>query len=102
MFLINDEEGVRFQNAVKRIFEFLVAFVASDFIPFTNRFDLGGYEKKMKIAGQEIDNIFVGWLKEHKRYKESEKQGQEMGNQVFIDVLYSVLQGASPEDFPGF
>ncbi|GJR98563.1 cytochrome P450 CYP82D47-like protein [Tanacetum coccineum] len=99
-FLINDEEGVRFQNAVRKFLEFLGAFVASDFIPFMNRFDLGGYEKEMKIAGQEMDNIFVGWLKEHKRDKESKKQLE--GNQVFIDVLYSVLQGASPEDFPGF
>ncbi|KAI7746937.1 hypothetical protein M8C21_020666 [Ambrosia artemisiifolia] len=65
-FQHNDEEGVRLQNVVRKFFELLGAFVVSDFIPFTNGFDLGGYEKEMKMAGKEMDNIIEGWLKERK------------------------------------
>ncbi|KAI7746939.1 hypothetical protein M8C21_020668 [Ambrosia artemisiifolia] len=59
-FQHNDEEGVRLQNVVRKFFELLGAFVVSDFIPFTNGFDLGGYEKEMKMAGKEMDNIIEG------------------------------------------
>ncbi|XP_076940424.1 cytochrome P450 CYP82D47-like [Bidens hawaiensis] len=96
-FQINDEEGVRFQNAVRRFVELFGAFVVSDFIPFTGSLDLGGYEKEMKVVSTEMDNIIEGWLKKRK----SEPQPQER-DQVFMDVLISVLQDASKEDFDGY
>ncbi|KAI3761178.1 hypothetical protein L1987_51589 [Smallanthus sonchifolius] len=95
---LNDEEGVRFQSVGRKFFELLGAFVVSDFIPFTGRFDIGGYEKEMKMASKEMDNIIEGWLKERKRERECRQQQE--GDQLFIDVLISVLQDASEEDFP--
>ncbi|XP_076939788.1 cytochrome P450 CYP82D47-like [Bidens hawaiensis] len=95
-FQDNDEEGARFQNAVRRFMELLGAFVVSDFILFTNGLDLGGYEKEMKMAAKEMDSVIEGWL--NKRKSGEEKQE---GDQVFMDVLVSVLQDSSKEDFPG-
>ncbi|XP_076883285.1 strychnine-10-hydroxylase-like [Bidens hawaiensis] len=97
----SDEEGVRFQNAVKKFFELLTTFVASDFLPFTNGLDLGGYEKEMKKTGKEIDSIVDGWLRRRKRERESISTQQE-GDQLFMDVLISALQDATEEDFPGY
>ncbi|GKA15763.1 cytochrome P450 CYP82D47-like protein [Tanacetum coccineum] len=99
-FPTNDEEGIHFQNVIRKIFELLGAFVASDYIPYMDRFDLGGYEKEMMLVWKEMDNIMDGWLQEHKREKESGQQLER--NQVFLDVLISSLQGAPKEDFPGF
>ncbi|KAF5758992.1 putative cytochrome P450 [Helianthus annuus] len=99
-FQLNDEEGVRFQNVARKFFELLGTFVVSDFVPFMNRFDVGGYEKEMKMTGKEMDNIIEGWLKNRKREKESGQQQE--GDQFFMDVLISILQEASKEDFPGY
>ncbi|PWA60750.1 cytochrome P450-like protein [Artemisia annua] len=99
-FPSNDEEGVHFQNVIRKNFELLGAFVASDYIPYMDRFDLGGYEKEMKLVWNEMDNIMDGWLQAHKREIESGQQLER--NQVFLDVLISSLQGAPKQDFPGF
>ncbi|KAL7613604.1 hypothetical protein Lser_V15G08952 [Lactuca serriola] len=99
-FSPKDEEGVRFQSIVKKFFELMGAFVASDFIPYLRCFDVGGYIKAMKKTAGDLDDIFDGWLKEHKMNSNSSLQHE--GNQDFIDVLMSILQGASEEAFPGF
>nr|KAJ0214589.1 hypothetical protein LSAT_V11C400205200 [Lactuca sativa] len=99
-FSLIDEEGIRFQNVARRFFELFGAFVVSVFIPYLKCFDLGGYKKDMKITTKEIDDIFEGLLQANKREKESKQQHES--NQVFVDVLISVLEGAYEEDFPGF
>lgn len=100
-FSLMDEEGIRFQNVARRFFELFGAFVVSVFFfPYLKCFDLGGYKKDMKITTKEIDNIFEGLLQANKREKESKQQHES--NQVFVDVLISVLEGAYEEDFPGF
>ncbi|KAK1433527.1 hypothetical protein QVD17_10438 [Tagetes erecta] len=98
-FPLNHKESIRSQKAVRNFFELLGTFVVSDFIPFLNVLDLGGYKKKMKMAAKEMDNILEGWLKEHKREKEKQ---HDHDNQVFMDVMISILQDASEEDFPGY
>ncbi|CAH1416148.1 unnamed protein product [Lactuca virosa] len=100
-FLPHEEEGVRFQTIVRKFFELLGAFVVSDFIPYLKCFDVGGYIKVMKKTASDLDNIFEGWLKEHKKESKSPQQHHE-GNRVFINVLNSILQDASQEEFPGF
>ncbi|KAK9066712.1 hypothetical protein SSX86_014035 [Deinandra increscens subsp. villosa] len=97
-FQLKDKEGVRSQRAVRDFFELVGTFVVSDFIPLLKGLDLGGHKKKMKIAGKEMDGILERWLKEHKREKESGKKNEG----VFIDVMISILQDASQEDFPGY
>ncbi|GJR43350.1 cytochrome P450 CYP82D47-like protein [Tanacetum coccineum] len=63
--------------------------------------DEEGYEKAMKITAKEMDTFLEEWLKEHKKEREMGKKHD--GNQlVFMDVLISILENASEEDFPGF
>lgn len=99
-FPVNNEEGTRTHKAVRDFFELLGTFVVSDFVPFLDVFDIGGYKQKMKVAGKEMDGILEGWVKEHKRERASGIKQQE-GNQVFIDVIISILEKASEDDFPG-
>ncbi|XP_076883272.1 cytochrome P450 CYP82D47-like [Bidens hawaiensis] len=95
-FLVNDEEGVRFQNASRIFMELFGTFMVSDFIPFTGCLD-GRYEKEMKVASKEMDNIIEGWLK-----KQKSEPRQQVSDQVFMDVLISILQDASKEDLDGY
>ncbi|GJX50102.1 cytochrome P450 CYP82D47-like protein [Tanacetum coccineum] len=84
-FPTNDEEGIHFQNVIRKNFELFGAFVASNYIPYMDRFDLGGYEKEMMLVWKEMDNIMDGWLQEHRREIESGQQLER--NQVFLDAL---------------
>ncbi|KAL7604964.1 hypothetical protein Lser_V15G18363 [Lactuca serriola] len=99
-FSPNDEEGVQFQVVVRKFFELMGAFVVADFIPYLNYLDVDGYKKVMKNTAKDLDNIFDRWLKEHKQENKSIKQHE--GNQDFMHVLISILQGASEDEFPGF
>ncbi|KAK1422228.1 hypothetical protein QVD17_25195 [Tagetes erecta] len=99
-FRLNDEEGVRVENVVRKFFELLGAFVVSDYIPFVSRFDIGGYEKDMRTGWKEMDNIVEGWLKERKPRNESRQRRE--GDQFFMDALISVLQDESEEGFHGY
>nr|GEV32418.1 cytochrome P450 CYP82D47-like [Tanacetum cinerariifolium] len=101
-FAPGDEEGVRFQAAVRRFFELLGVFVVSDFIPIFKGLDIGGYEKAMKITAKEMDTFLEEWLKEHKKEKEMGFGYWRIWQLVFMDVLISILEDASEEDFPGF
>ncbi|KAI3759028.1 hypothetical protein L6452_06601 [Arctium lappa] len=98
--LLNDEEGVRFQAIVKKFVHLLGVFVVSDYIPYLKCLDVGGYFNAMRKTTEDLDDIFEGWLKEHKTESKSIQQGE--GSQAFIHVLVSTLQGASDEDLSGF
>ncbi|PWA84285.1 cytochrome P450 82A4 [Artemisia annua] len=98
-FSPKDEEGIHFQMVVREYFKLFGAFVVSDFMPYLKFLDIGGYDKSMKKMGRDLDNIFEGWLKEHKIEKGSQ---ENEGNQVFIDVLINIIQGASEGEFPDF
>ncbi|KAI7725776.1 hypothetical protein M8C21_013947 [Ambrosia artemisiifolia] len=99
-FSPNDKEGVRFQVVIRKYFELLGAFVASDYIPFLKFFDVGGYRKRMIKTADDLDEIVEGWLKEQKVKRKSVTQHE--GNQVLINVLINILEGASETEFPGF
>nr|ABB20912.1 P450 mono-oxygenase [Stevia rebaudiana] len=99
-FPFKSVEGIRFQKMEKKLFELLGAFVVSDLIPSMKRFDIGGYQKQMKMAAEEINDIMEGWLNNRKTQKESGEQKE--GDQYFMDVLISVLKDASDADFPGY
>ncbi|KAK2969408.1 hypothetical protein RJ640_020351 [Escallonia rubra] len=100
-FSHDDEEGERFQKAIRKFFELLGAFVVGDVIPYLRWLDLGGYEKAMKEIAKEIDYILQGWLEEHKMTRTSRRhiKGEE---QDFMDVMLTVFDGASPEELGGF
>ncbi|XP_071731468.1 cytochrome P450 CYP82D47-like [Rutidosis leptorrhynchoides] len=97
-FAPDDEEGLRFQAVARKYFELLAVFVVSDFIPFLKGFDVGGYEKAMKRTAKEIDEFLEGFLTEHRKVKESGQQKDER-DQVFMDVLISILESVPQEDF---
>lgn len=99
-FSPDDEEGVRFQAVATKFLELMGAFVVSDFIPYLDCLDVGGYKKVMRKTGMDLDNIFEGWLKEHKI--NSNPTQQHEGKQDFIYVLISILRCASEEEYPGF
>nr|XP_043615954.1 cytochrome P450 CYP82D47-like [Erigeron canadensis] len=101
-FSANDEEGVRFQEVIRKYFELLGAFVVSDFIPILKCLDVDGYKKPMKKVAKELDDILDGWLKEIKIKRNSAKEQQQEGDQVFMNVLVSILERSSEDDFPGF
>ncbi|KAK1412551.1 hypothetical protein QVD17_33903 [Tagetes erecta] len=98
-FPLNHKEGIRSQKAVRNFFELLGTFVASDFIPLLNGFDVGGYKRKMKIAWKEMDEILEGWVKEHQRDDDhDEKRQQNHEATLFINAVLSIVQ----DDFPGY
>ena len=59
-------------------------------------FFLGGLEKAMKKTAKELDGILGEWLEEHKRKRaSSEKKGEE----DFMDIMLSILDGAELEGY---
>ncbi|KAK2969406.1 hypothetical protein RJ640_020349 [Escallonia rubra] len=100
-FSHDDEEGERFQKAIRKFIELLGAFVLGDVVPYLRWLDFGGYEKAMKEIAKEIDYILQGWLEEHKM-KRTSRQHIKGEEQDFMDVMLSIFDGASPEDLAGF
>ncbi|KAI3820498.1 hypothetical protein L1987_08046 [Smallanthus sonchifolius] len=81
-FSSNDHEGDRFRVVIKNFFELLGVFEVSDFIPYLKFLDVSGYKKRMKKTGKQLDQIFEGWLKEHKMKGES-----DMKNLVYLEAI---------------
>lgn len=77
---------------MREFFHFSGLFVVRDAIPFLGWLDLGGHEKAMKKTAKGLDSIMEEWLEEHRMKKESVGE-EDKGDQDFIDVLLSVLQG---------
>nr|GEV56559.1 cytochrome P450 CYP82D47-like [Tanacetum cinerariifolium] len=95
-----DKQGDHVLAVVRKFFELLETFVVSDFLPYVKCLDLGGYQKEMKKTAKEMDNIFEGWLEEHRKQRES-REHQHEGKDDFMDILLSVLEGASRHEFAG-
>ncbi|KAL7605380.1 hypothetical protein Lser_V15G18811 [Lactuca serriola] len=98
-FSLNDKEGLQFQAATRKLFELLGAFVLTDFIPYLSYFDVGGYKKAMKTTRKDLDKIFDRFVKEHRQ--ESKTIQQHEGNQDFMHVLISIIQGVFEEELNG-
>ncbi|KAI3686192.1 hypothetical protein L1987_79865 [Smallanthus sonchifolius] len=94
---LSSNDGDEFQVVIKNFFELLGVFEVSDFIPFLKFLDVSGYKKRMKETWKQLDQVFEGWLKEHKMKRESSAQHQGL-----IDVLITIFQRASETEFPGF
>ncbi|CAI9281779.1 unnamed protein product [Lactuca saligna] len=61
-------------------------------------FDVGGYKKAMKTTRKDLDKIFDRFVKEH---REESKTIQHEGNQDFMHVLISIIQGVFEEELNG-
>ncbi|GJQ91243.1 cytochrome P450 CYP82D47-like protein [Tanacetum coccineum] len=100
-FSPGDEESARVLAVARKFIELLGTIVVSDFLPYVKCLDLGGHQKEMKKTAKEIDNIFEGWLEEHRKQRESGEHQCE-GKHDFMNVFISILEGATREEFTGF
>ncbi|KAK9714025.1 hypothetical protein RND81_06G066400 [Saponaria officinalis] len=91
----NNNESVRFQNAIRKFFKYVGSFIIGDALPFLRCLDLGGEEKVMKRVFTEIDDILEGWLKEHKEKSNDVKSKKD---EDFMDVMLSVLDHDATKD----
>ncbi|XP_021749408.1 cytochrome P450 82C4-like [Chenopodium quinoa] len=82
------EEYHRCAKAFRDFFELAGVFVPADALPLLRWFDIGGYERKMKKAGKEIDQIAQRWLDEHKNRNSKEAQGKL----DFMDVMLGIFE----------
>ncbi|GJZ48651.1 cytochrome P450 CYP82D47-like protein [Tanacetum coccineum] len=101
-FSSGDEESVRVLAVARKFIELLGTFVVSDFLPYFKWLDLGGYQKEMKKTAKEIDNIFEGWLEEHRKRRRVSGEHQLEGEHDFMNVFLSILEDASKQEFTGF
>lgn len=88
---VDEEENWRCHHALREFVQFLGLFPVADALPFLRWLDLGGHEKSMKRTAKELDRILSGWLEEHKR--NSKQLSDNRGDQDFIDVMLSTLNG---------
>jgi cytochrome P450 len=92
-----DDEGARrCQKAFREFFHLMGQFVVGDAIPYLGWLDLGGQEKAMKKTAKEIDCLATEWLEEHRKRRDS---GEAKGQQDFMDVMLSILDGADLDGF---
>jgi cytochrome P450 len=87
----DDEDARRCQNAFREFFQLMGQFVVGDAIPYLGWLDLGGHEKAMKKTAKEMDCLVTEWLEEHRKGRAS---GEAKGQQDFMDVMLSILDGA--------
>ncbi|KAG6626794.1 cytochrome P450 82A3-like [Carya illinoinensis] len=87
----NKEKARSFQKALREFFRLLGLFVVSDAIPCLGWLDYGGHEKAMKRTAKELDSMIGEWLEDHKRKR---ALGEGKGEQDFMDVMLSILDGA--------
>ncbi|KAK4557215.1 hypothetical protein RGQ29_007114 [Quercus rubra] len=93
---VNEEQARRCQKALGDFIHLLGLFMVSDAIPFLGWLDLGGHEKAMKKTAKELDGILGEWLEEHKRKRAS---SENKGEEDFMDIMLSILDGAELEGY---
>ncbi|XP_027093056.1 cytochrome P450 CYP82D47-like [Coffea eugenioides] len=90
---VSEEKEAKLCQKVMREFFYLTGlFVLADSVPYLRWLDWGGYERKMKVNAQEMDRLADGWLKEHRRKKQSGEATND--HQDFMDVMLSLTEGA--------
>ncbi|GMI91216.1 cytochrome P450, family 82, subfamily C, polypeptide 4 [Hibiscus trionum] len=85
----NDANIHALKMALKDFAELIGKFVVSDALPIFRWFDIGGNERAMKKAADDLDRYAEEWLDEHKRRKSS---GQFKGGEDFMDLMLSKLR----------
>ncbi|KAK8551902.1 hypothetical protein V6N12_040522 [Hibiscus sabdariffa] len=86
----NDADSQVLKMALKDFAELSGKFVVSDALPFLRWFDIGGNERAMKKAADDLDRYAEEWLDEHKQRKTS---GQFKDEEDFMDLMLSKLKG---------
>ncbi|CAL0305076.1 unnamed protein product [Lupinus luteus] len=86
----DQKEARRCLKAMREFFHLMGLFVVGDSIPCLRWLDLSDHEKAMTENAKELDTILSEWLNEHRQKRAS---GESVGDQDFIDVMLSVLDG---------
>ncbi|PRQ58474.1 putative cytochrome P450 [Rosa chinensis] len=95
-----NEENECFRKALREFFRLGGEFVISDAVPFLRWLDWGGYAKAMKKTAKELDGALQKWLEEHK-HKRSTNSLQHDCERDFMDMMLTVLDDDSREEFAG-
>ncbi|CAH9144970.1 unnamed protein product [Cuscuta epithymum] len=80
---LHEEEWSRAAATVDRFFSLLGASVVGDYLPWLRWMEIGGYEKAIKEAAKEMDNLMEGLLQAHRR----EKAGKSKEEEDFMDAM---------------
>ncbi|MED6218268.1 hypothetical protein PIB30_025190 [Stylosanthes scabra] len=89
----DEEEAERFLKTMREFMRQLGLFVVGDAVPWLRWMDLGGHEKAMKETAKEMDAIMVEWLEEHRRKRANSDHQDAGGDQDFMDVMLSIIDG---------
>lgn len=96
----SDEIEVRrCRKAMREFFHLAGIFVVRDALPFLGWLDIGGYEKAMKKTAKELDSVVEEWIEEHRQKRKPGNEAAAIGEQDFMDVLLSVLDGVELSNF---
>ncbi|CDP16080.1 unnamed protein product [Coffea canephora] len=88
-----EEEARLCQNVMREFFHLTGLFVLADSVPYLRWLDWGGYEKKMRVNAQEMDQLANRWLKEHRQKKQSGEATSD--HRDFMDVMLSLKEAAA-------
>ncbi|MQL82677.1 hypothetical protein Taro_015145 [Colocasia esculenta] len=87
------EQMRRFQKALVDLLYLAGSFVPSDAVPWLEWLDLQGYIKAMKQTSKELDAVADVWIEEHRQKRREKTDMAGDGDQDFIDVMLSAMDG---------
>ncbi|BAU01194.1 hypothetical protein LR48_Vigan10g259900 [Vigna angularis] len=91
------EKAERFMKNLDEFMNLMGTFTVADGVPCLRWLDLGGHEKAMKATAKEMDKLLSEWLEEHR--EKNGLGGKVQGDQDFMDVMISALNGAPIHGF---
>ncbi|TYH38076.1 hypothetical protein ES332_D12G085600v1 [Gossypium tomentosum] len=87
----NSDEGRRFREMIKELFELAVSSYPGDFLPILQLVDYDGYIKRIKDLGSKTDELMQGMIHEHR----SNKGDLNIKNTMITHLLS--MQESQPE-----
>ncbi|BAU01094.1 Cytochrome P450 [Vigna angularis] len=91
------EKAERFMKNLDEFMNLMGTFTVADGVPCLRWLDFGGHEKAMKATAEEMDKLLSEWLEEHR--EKNGLDGKVKGDQDFMDVMISALNGAPIHGF---
>lgn len=79
----NSDEGRRFRDMIKELFELTVSSYPGDFLPILQLVDYDGYIKRIKDLASKTDELMQGMIDEHG----SKKGDFNIKNTMITNVL---------------
>jgi len=92
--VVSEKEAEKCVKALREFMHMLGVCTVADAVPVLRWMNLG--VKAMKETAKELDVILDEWLVEHSKKRE---KGVESDDQDFMDMMLSVLEGATIDGF---